>query len=179
MKAGGFGGSNTRTGLDFEDKVDLIRAFDDLSDYIIDKQTDSSFAVLYQGREIGCIFKKHGLYRFLESKGVDWQTRIKKRLLPDNVLFNQLNQTLYIIEVKNQTGAGSVDEKLQTCDFKRKQYVKLIDKLNIDVEYIYVFNDWFNKPEYEDVFDYIKSESCKFYFNTIPLHKLSLPVSQS
>ena len=86
-----------------------------------------------------------------------------------------LNQTIYIVEVKHQQVTGSVDEKLQTCDFKRKQYVKLLDDLNIDVEYIYVFNDWFLKNEYKDVLQYIKLEGCKFYFNEIPLNKLSLP----
>jgi hypothetical protein len=42
--------------------------------------------------------------------------------------------------------AGSVDEKLQTCDFKRKQYLKLVQPLGIKVEYVYVLNDWFKQP---------------------------------
>ena len=37
-----------------------------------------------------------------------------------------VRETLFIIEVKYQQVEGSVDEKLQTCDFKRKQYLKLV-----------------------------------------------------
>jgi hypothetical protein len=50
------------------------------------------------------------------------------------------------IEVKYQQVAGSVDEKLQTCDFKLKQYLKLVASLGIKVEYVYVLNNWFKKP---------------------------------
>ena len=81
----------------------------------------------------------------------------------------------YQIVQNNDT--GSVDEKLQTCDFKKKQYKKLLSQINIDVEYIYLLSDWFKKPEYKDVLDYIISVGCSYYFNYIPLDKLNLPVS--
>ena len=72
--------------------------------------------------------------------------------------------------------AGSVDEKLQTCDFKRKQYQKLMAQLNIDVEYIYLLSEWFKDPKYKDVLDYIISMRCHYYFEYMPLTKLGLPV---
>lgn len=72
--------------------------------------------------------------------------------------------------------AGSVDEKLQTCDFKKKQYRKLMASLNIEVEYIYILNDWFKKPAYKDTLDYVISVGCQYYFNYLPLQKLGLPV---
>ena len=68
------------------------------------------------------------------------------------------------------------DEKLQTCDFKRKQYQKLMAQLNIDVEYIYLLSNWFKNPKYKDVLDYIISVRCQYYFEYIPLTKLGLPV---
>mgnify|MGYP006922964372 FL=1 len=83
-----------------------------------------------------------------------------------------------IIEVKNQNVAGSVDEKLQTCDFKRKQYKKLLSQLNIEVEYIYILSKWFKNPKYKDVLDYIISVNCQYYFDYIPLQKLGLPVPE-
>ncbi|KJJ23157.1 hypothetical protein HMPREF3156_00065 [Neisseria sp. HMSC06F02] len=49
-----------------------------------------------------------------------------KRLLSDNGLFIIIRDTLFIIEIKFQQTPSSVDEKLQTCDFKRKQYTKLV-----------------------------------------------------
>lgn len=87
-----------------------------------------------------------------------------------------VNNTLFIVEMKFQKVAGKVDEKLQTCDFKKKQYKKLMAPLNIDVEYIYILDDWFRKPEYRDVLDYVISMGCQYYFQYLPLQKLGLPV---
>lgn len=73
--------------------------------------------------------------------------------------------------------AGSTDEKLQTCDFKIKQYRKLLSRLNVEVEYIYILNDWFDTSGYKDVLDYIISiKGCSYYFNYLPLKKIGLPV---
>ena len=47
---------------------------------------------------------------------------------------------------------------------------------NIDVEYIYLLDDWFRKPEYKDVLNYIQSVDCDYYFEYIPLNRLGLPV---
>lgn len=87
-----------------------------------------------------------------------------------------MNNTLFIIEMKFQKAAGSVDEKLQTCDFKKKQYKKLMSAINVEVEYIYILSDWFRKLEYNDVLDYIISVGCQYYFHYLPLKKLGLPV---
>jgi hypothetical protein len=85
-----------------------------------------------------------------------------------------VGKTVYIIEKKYQAGSGSVDEKLQTCDFKKKQYIKLFKPLNIKVEYYYVLNDWFRRPEYEDVFEYIESVGCKYFIEELPLEEVGL-----
>lgn len=101
---------------------------------------------------------------------------ISKRLFPDDSIYVIVKNTLYVIECKHQQVAGSVDEKLQTCDFKKKQYQKLLAPANIDVEYIYILDDWFRDPKYKDVLDYIISVRCQYYFGYIPLSKLGLPV---
>lgn len=121
-------------------------------------------------------YKKNSLYKYLESRGVHYQKHLSKKLLPDEVVYVIVNNTLFIIEIKFQTTAGSVDEKLQTCDFKRKQYKKLMSQLNIEVEYVYILNDWFKKPEYKDVLDYVISVGCQYYFEYLPLQKLGLPI---
>ncbi len=132
--------------------------------------------ILFNQQRVASCYRKHDLYRFLEREGVFWNTLISKRLLPDDALYVIHNNTLFVIEVKFQQVAGSVDEKLQTCDFKKKQYQKLMSQLNIEVEYIYVLSDWFKKPEYKDSLDYIISVRCQYYFGYLPLHKLGLPV---
>lgn len=173
MKKGGIGGGNTITGLIYEGEVDLSTYLAKQKDYDIDGTN-----VLYKGKVIAYIFKKHGFYYFLEKNNIDWKQLISSKLLPDNCIYVIVNNTLFIIEVKNQNVAGSVDEKLQTCDFKRKQYKKLLSQLNIEVEYIYILSKWFKNPKYKDVLDYIISVNCQYYFDYIPLQKLGLPVPE-
>lgn len=172
MIKSGKGGGNTRTGLVFEGKTDLATFLSQQPHYsVIDND------VLYMGNKVAEVYKKHKFYNiFLKKLGIDWKQHISKQLLPDDSIFVLLNNTLFIIECKHQEVAGSVDEKLQTCDFKKKQYKKLMAPANIDVEYIYLLDDWFRNEKYKDVLDYIHSVGCDYYFEYIPLNRLGLPV---
>ena len=167
------GGGNTKTGLIFEGKTDVATFLNSQNDYEVKENN-----VFYKGELVGRIFKKYGFYKFLEELEIDWKQLISKRLLPDDSIFVIIANTLFIVECKFQQVAGSVDEKLQTCDFKKKQYQKLLSKANIEVEYIYLLSDWFRKPEYKDVLDYIHSVHCYYFFEYIPLAKLGLPVPE-
>ncbi|BCB96178.1 hypothetical protein JZK55_11000 [Dissulfurispira thermophila] len=161
MKAGGFGGGNTLTGLHFERKVDFQELIRTIPGYELKKVPHKAgLGLFFEGRLVARCFRKHDFYRFLEEKGIKWNNIISKKLLPDDALLVIVRETLFIIEVKYQQVAGSVDEKLQTCDFKRKQYLKLVSPLGIKVEYVYVLSDWFKKSEYRDVLDYIHSHCC-------------------
>ena len=172
MKRGGFGGANTKTGLYFEGKVDFLTFIRSQKNYAV-----KGMKIFYEGREVALSFKKQGLYKYLAEKGIDYKKLVSKRLLPDDVIFVIANNTFFIIEVKFQKVAGSTDEKLQTCDFKIKQYRKLLSRLNVEVQYVYILSEWFKKPEYKDVLDYIVSISgCSYYFNYLPLQKIGLPV---
>ena len=175
MKTGGVGGGNTKTGLVFEGCVDLKTLLNGIENYFVDKDN----VVFYNDEKVGYIFVKHGLYKFLEKEGVNWKSCISKKLLPDDSIYVLLNNVFYVIECKYQQVAGSVDEKLQTCDFKKKQYKKLLSILNIEVEYVYILNDWFRKPQYKDVLDYIHSDRCDYFFNYIPLKRLGLPIPEN
>ncbi|MDR2685309.1 MAG: hypothetical protein LBB23_00865 [Rickettsiales bacterium] len=174
MKKDGIGGANTKTGLAFEGKTDLETFLKKQKGYSVIKNEFTE--IVYNKKSVAYIFKKHDLYKFLDSRNVDWKSILSKKLLPDDSIYVVVNNTLFIIEIKYQQVTGSTDEKLQTCDFKKKQYKKLLAPLNIDVEYIYLLNDWFKKPEYKDVLDYIVSVGCSYYFNYIPLNKFNLPV---
>lgn len=174
MIKGGTGGSNTQTGLLYEAKIDLATYLGQQKGYRIDDTK-----VYYEEKLVARIFKKHTLYKFLKDNNIDWTKHISKQILPDNCIYVIINNTAFVLEVKHQEVAGSVDEKLQTCDFKRKQYIKLFSELNYRVEYCYILNDWFKQSQYKDVLDYIISVNCKYYFNYIPLQELGLPVPAS
>jgi len=167
----GKGGANTKTGLVFEGNTDLATFLNTQKDYRV-----NNGVVYFRNEQVARIFKKHQLYKFLEEYKIDWREILSQKLLPDDSIYVIIKNTLYIIECKFQKVAGSVDEKLQTCDFKKKQYQKLFSRANIEVEYMYLLSDWFKKPQYRDVLSYIISVRCQYYFNYIPLEKLGLPV---
>ncbi len=171
MIKGGKGGGNTKTGLAFEGKTDLASFLKRQKGYEVrgDK-------VFYNNEQVARVFKKHGFYDFLEELGIDWTKCISKQLFPDHCLYVVTHNTLFVIECKFQQVRGSVDEKLQTCDFKKKQYQKLLAPANIDVEYVYLLSNWFRDESYKDVLDYIISVRCQYYFEYIPLAKFGLPV---
>ena len=172
MIRNGKGGGNTRTGLVFEGKVDLSTFLAQQPHYTVEKDK-----VYYDEKLVARVFKKHSFYKiFLNELNIDWRKYLSKQLLPDDCIFVLLNNVLYIIECKFQSVEGSVDEKLQTCDFKKKQYKKLMSVANIDVQYTYLLGEWFKNPKYKDVLDYIISVGCEYYFEYIPLNKLGLPV---
>ncbi len=176
MKTNGIGGANTKTGLIFEGKTDLRTFLCAQPGYSCSNAPKGWVTVFYNGEEVASLFKKNALYKFLAARGVEWKTILSKRLLPDDSIYVVVNNTFFVIECKFQQVAGSVDEKLQTCDFKKKQYKKLLSQLNMDVEYIYLLSDWFKQPQYKDVLDYIVSVGCSYYFEYIPLSKFGLPV---
>ena len=179
MKEGGTGGARTLTGLRFEERIDLLTALRRVDGYSVDPDPRRvGHGLSFRGQPLARCFKKHTFYEFLREENIDWRQRISKQLLPDDAILVLDSRTLVIVEVKFQKVAGSVDEKLQTCDFKRRQYVKLVDGLNLTVKYVYVLNDWFRQPGYRDVLDYIRSVGCHYEFGELPLAWLGLPTTR-
>lgn len=171
MIKGGKGGSLTKSGLRFESRTDLKTLFGRINGYRIDGNY-----LIFNSELVAKLYKKHEFYSlFLSKLNVDWKSKISKKLIPDASIFVISGKTLFIIEIKFQEVEGSVDEKLQTCDFKKKQYGRLLEGTGISIEYVYVLNDWFNDPDYRDVLKYIKSVDCHYFFNELPLDFLGLP----
>lgn len=178
MIKGGCGGANTKTGLHFEKRVDLADLLRGIPGYKIESKKGRSGEDVYFEENLAArIFKKTAFYKFLDEEGVNWKSILSKRLFPDNALIVIVRDTLFIIEVKFQQVAGSVDEKLQTCDFKRKQYAKLVKPIGLRAEYLYVLGDWFKERQecYKDTLDYILSVNCNYFFGEVPLKWFGLP----
>lgn len=165
----GGGATTNHNGLAFEQETSLRTAFENQGYTVLNNE-------IFLNRKVkGLITSKHGLYRdILIPNNILWSEILSKKLLPDEVFYNYSNKTIYIIEKKFQSAAGSVDEKLQTCDFKKRQYQKLLRDLNVTVEYIYVINEWFDHPSCNDVKEYISLVGCSYYTRILPLEALGL-----
>ena len=167
----GGGAKTNENGLLFEQETNLKKAMIAAGYNVNNDNTVED----YDGNQLGIIAPKHSFYKLiLEPEGIDWTKRISKKLLPDEAFLNFANNTVYIIEKKFQNDSGSVDEKLQTCSFKKQQYEKLLSGTPYTVEYLYVCNDWFKQDCYRDVHEYIESMGCYIFFNEIPLDFLEL-----
>ena len=166
----GGGAITNLNGLRFEKRADLRDAIKSHSDY---EMHDDEVVEISTGLVVARYFEKHGLYKnLLQANGVNWKNIISAKLLPDSALL--VGETMYIIEKKYQARAGSVDEKLQTCHFKKQQYEKLLYPLGISVEYYYVLNEWFDQPKFADVFEYIEQVGCRYFLVEIPIDEIGL-----
>lgn len=126
-----------------------------------------------KGLVLGYSKSKHSFISFLIEHNVDLSVN-SDTLLPDDSFINIRNSTVYIVEKKFQNVAGSVDEKLQTCLYKKRQYQKLVSQMEYEIEYIYVLSDWFKRPKYRDVLNFIDDVGCLYFFNELPLRILGI-----
>ena len=94
-----------------------------------------------------------------------------------NLLNNEIEQ-LVLNTSRQLTNAFYGEDKPHEymTEKEKKQYKKLMSAANIDVEYIYLLDNWFRKEQYADVLDYIHYVGCDYYFEYIPLTRLGLPV---
>ena len=166
----GGGAQTNANGLHFEQTSELRDLFEDSNDFTLFGDD-----VFKDGVNVATLYQKHSLYKnLLKPRGIDYTKLISKQLLPDDAILVHKSKTLFIIEKKYQNGGGSVDEKLQTCDFKKKQYTKLLSPLRIKIEYCYYLSEWFKQDAYEDVRQYILDVGCHYFFDEIPLDFLGL-----
>jgi len=119
-----------------------------------------------RGTDLREAFLEHPRYKLVGDSVVDQATDLKVGTL--------FEKKLHIIEKKYQAGAGFVDEKLQTCHFKLRQYTRLLTPLGIQVQFHYLLSDWFRAPSYRDMLEYIEEVGCDYFFHGIPLDKLGL-----
>ena len=117
------------------------------------------------------VLHQNEFYKYFD---IDWKVFLSKKIVPDEVVINHQNETIYIIEKKNQTTCGSNDEKLYACEAKKLKYSEMLRNTGYKVEMIYLCNDWFKKPCYKDTFDFMDMKGIKHFFNEIPLDVLGI-----
>ena len=175
-------------GLKFEEGTRLIEAIDNTDLFhvkIIKRKPRHPEGEVYSKDKeelLAQVFNGWNFYKeFLEPecgiktvKGFSVDNRLSKNLEPDEALVNYTNNHIYIIEKKYQSGQGSVDEKLQTCRFKLKQYKKLMHETGFTISYTYLLSSFYNNQIYSDVFAFITNEQCNYFFDEIPLEQVGL-----
>ena len=176
------GGAKTNlNGLRFEAETSLLELFDATPQFSSKVLQNTRFVknIYLDEALIGYYTEKHDFYKYLEWRGVDLNGINSKKYLPDGVFINERKKKIFVIEKKYQEVAGSVDEKLQTCDFKKKVYQKLISKMadNYSLEYYYLLNSFFKKTQYDDVKAYIQSVGCKYFIGFIEFQELGIEIN--
>ena len=94
---------DTSTGLDFEKRVILNKS--------------------------GINVTKHNMYRYLESKGIDWTKLLSRKLLPDEAFYDETTKELSIYEKKFQKTDGSADENRRLVHSSYGSFLRLVKQL--------------------------------------------------
>lgn len=164
-------GSSTKTGNEWEIKTDFKTTV--LSNYKTCSKTLEVIDPIF-GDFLGIFYvPKNKLYEYLkENYNIEWKSIFSKKLIADEVIINTNTKSVFVFEKKFQNCNGSVDEKIETGNFKKKQFEKIFKPLNYKVFYIYLLNDWFKQEKYKDVMKYIKSIKCEVFFNQISDEKI-------
>jgi len=184
MKKGGVGGALTqKAGQNFED-LTLKKLLKDLEvkgyriEKILEGNTSPSMITMKdsKSRELQ-LFVKASLYKhFMEPQGIDYKKHFSMRLEPDTALSSVDKKILTIIEKKQQTGSGSVAEKLQTCDFRRRYYETLLNPLGIEIDLVWQLGKYFleQKDNLQSIFEYMLEKGSSYYFLEVPVDALRI-----
>ena len=179
MKKGGTGGANTNaSGLPYEAKVaEEIRSVFRVNGYSHSKNDvnfpKSEFFSL-KNNQMQMSFHNSFYKEFVETLGIDYKDTFSAKLIPDIALINRKKRMLKIIEIKNQTGSGSVVEKLQTCDFKQYYYSKLLEREDYTVQVLWRLGPYFkdNAIGLTSVYEYMLIKQSPYFFEDIPINFL-------
>ena len=187
MRKGGTGGAHTaREGSSFEIKTDEVLMLElggmgfkesklhmlsgvsgPIHGRILKDQNDFELEIYY----------KSGIYKlFFEPRGINYKDFFSARLEPDTSIYSSRTNTLTVIEKKQMTTAGSVAEKLQTCDYKRYYYETLLKDQGIKLDIFWVLGSYFKAQERQlkSVYDYMESKGSKYFFEKMPAHLLRI-----
>ena len=178
-------GSNANlNGKKFEEIV-VNNFFKDLEDngYQIDEESIRS----NNGKILYCEIYKNGEIHtgkpyatYSTQEGINDIFLVKQKIIPsiekkpDGLLYFPDRDYIQILEIKKQSGNGSVIEKLYGCDGIRDyDYKKEIFHNKYTVDMTYVLAVFFNKPRNERYFNYMSDRNVQYFFGKrFPLDKI-------
>lgn len=155
-KGTGAGGSNTnKNGLSYEKRTDLgdrITIFKKEKHSDLIKFIDINNEILINKSLITA--HQSNLFKYMKDEIDTTFPKAHGCKNPDECYIDKRNKNIFIIEKKFQQCGGSVCEKIQTAEFKRRYYNKIFPKYN--VIYMYCLSDWYKencKAELNDLKD--------------------------
>lgn len=77
MIKGGIGGNTTLTGLNFENKVDLITLLSAIKGYSVEKSA-VGHNVFFNNEKVARCFKEYDFYKFLDEHEIDHKSILSK-----------------------------------------------------------------------------------------------------
>ena len=160
----GAGGANTnKNGLPYEAKVDLSTEFKSIRKSVINKNQFQHIQFNSNENEY-VVVKKSKLHSYMDVIGEKVKTIkiIAGCKEPDEAYIHLDTKNIFIIEKKFQQTSGSVDEKIQTFNIKKRHYSKLFP--NYKVHYVYCLSDWFKKDDYADVVDMMNEDKIPVFW---------------
>jgi hypothetical protein len=168
-KGTGAGGANTnKNGLAYEELTDLSEKFK--KNIPIKKGINE---VEFEGYERKLIqASKDNLKKYMKEIG-ELNEQIKPApgcKEPDEAYVDPEQKIVFIIEKKFQQGPGSVDEKIQTSDYKLYHYKKLFPNYK-KIYYMYCLSDWFKRDEYKDSLIYLEEKKVPVFWGSSETYK--------
>ena len=129
------------------------------------------------------VLKGKDLHKFADAySDFSLAEKFQKGLYPDFALVSLDRKRLFIIEVKNQNRAGSVDEKLQTTHFKRFYYEHIAKGLALELDFYWLLGGSYisaNASKYEAIIQYMSEQGSKVeIFNKDPRAAIAELLSQ-
>lgn len=184
MRKGGVGGAATqKVGEAFESKTlaNLLTSFE-ANGYVTNSVLPGRLnpRAIYlkdkKGNSVDIYLQSAVHTEFFKPRGVNSAHFFSAELRPDTAIYSHQSNVLTIIEKKQQTGAGSVAEKLQTCDYKMLYYTTLCNPIGVTVDLIWQLGQYFvdNAVNLESVFQYMKSKGSRYFFHEVPFDELKI-----
>jgi hypothetical protein len=171
-KGTGAGGANTnRNGLSYENITSLEEHMVIVKE---DKKYKTKTVKFHQSEKEFVNANKKSFQKFMESinEYIEIFKPVSGCKQPDEVYIDEAGKKIFIIEKKFQQGSGSVDEKIQTGQFKLYYFSKNIP--NYRIYYIYCLSDWFKKEEYKCVLEYLTDNGVYIFWGSDENYKTAM-----
>jgi hypothetical protein len=163
----GAGGKNTnKNGLPYEYITELSTEYD-----IINKYPFYSLISFKTSEKLFKYTKQSNFKKCMRDKILSNIPAVHGTHSPDECYIDEEDKIVFIIEKKFQQCSGSVCEKIQTADCKRRNYQKRIPDYKI--VYMYCLSDWF-KDNCKAELEYLQDINIPVFWGSDKNYKNSI-----